>query len=218
MKMNYLKKTLIVALLIALKANVFALGDVSDRTLSAGVTVPFFYQNIKNDDPVETKIFGVGLNINYRQLFPNSKAGFFTDASVFMPISRSENYDGTSVTSKFNDYEYYFGIDSLSGIYSVLLRSNSIAIPFGAGIHLDGMMSKYARDSSSIKKMGYTAGVGIWSNFEVSVSSSIGFFGGVKVLYDFYYYTSVKGSSNSSDKGLTNSVEVLPAIGLIFHF
>ncbi len=215
--MNLKKKSFLIIFLLILKSTVFALGDVSDKSVSMGLTIPFFYQNIRSNDPVEAKIFGVGLNFNYRQLLPVKKIGFFTDASVFMPISRTETYDSSSVTSKFTDYEYYFGIDSLTGIYSVLFRSGSISIPVGLGVHLDGMMSKYKTSESSTKYVGYTVGTGLWSNFEANITKNMAFFAGLKVMYDFYYHSSAKGSSNSSDKGLTNSVEFFPTAGVIFR-
>lgn len=212
------KKLFLLLVLSAFSLNAFALGDVSDKSLSVGPAAPFIWQHIKSDDPVETRIYSFGLNLNYRQLVPQQQFGVFLDSTVYFPLSRSEIHDGTSYTTKFNDYDYFFGVDCLAGIYSVFVRSGSIAIPVGAGIHLDGMGSKDKNSNSSLKRTVFNIGTGIWGNCEFNFTKNIGVYGGVKVLYDFYFRSNEKASSSHKDSGFSNTLSFIPSIGMVFHF
>lgn len=197
----------------------FSVSDYSTSTLNVGIAFPYKKHDYKISGQDSVTLFGAGLDLNYRQQLKNFPFGFFIDSNVYFPLSKTVNISDTQTTTKnISDYDYFFGVDALGGIYKVLYKSKDFVFPLGLGIHLDGYTSKLTESDYSIKESVYTMGLGCWANCEINLSKKIGAFAGVKFVYDFYYKMKNSGTSSESNSGSCNAFSVVPAVGVAYHF
>ena len=200
-------------------ASLSAMSDFSNRTFCMGLSVPYMKHDYKIDEMDTVTLNGIGLNLNLRRMKDDMKLGIFLDSDIFMPLSKTVSLDEENMTtSKFSDYEYFFGIDALAGIYTVLFRDGSLNIPFGLGFHLDGFISKDKYDDIVIKESVYTLGAGLWCNLEINVSKRFGVYLGSKLIYDFYYKMNNKAVVTTVQSGSCKCFTVIPAAGVLWRF
>lgn len=214
-----MKKILFILALIISAGAAFASGDYSNTTFSAGISFPYMKHDYKISGEDSITLFGTGLKLNYRHQNEGFSYGLFLDSDIYIPTYKTVNLSGTeTVTKNAFNYDYFFGIDVLAGVYKVLYRSGEVLVPAGIGIHLDGYTSKLSEDSASVTERICTMGLGAWANYEVNVSEKFGVFAGIKVVYDFYYRMTNNGSSDDSTSGNCKAWAVTPAAGVAFHF
>ena len=196
-----------------------AMSDFSNRTFCLGLSFPNMKQNYQIDGMDTVTLNGIGLNLNLRRMKDDMKLGIFLDSDIFMPLSKTVSIDEKNMTtSKFSDYEYFFGIDALAGIYTVLFRDGSLNIPLGLGFHLDGFISKDRYDDIVIKESVYTLGAGLWCNLEINISKSFGVYLGSKLIYDFYYKMNNKAVVTTVQSGSCKGYALIPAAGVLWRF
>lgn len=193
--------------------------DSSNSTLSVGVAFPYMKHDYKISGEDSVTLFGPGVNLNYRHQNDGFTYGFFLDSDIYLPAYKTVNISETESTTKnFSDYDYFFGIDALAGVYKVVYSSDGVTVPVGIGIHLDGYTSKLTESSYSIKESVYTMGLGCWANCEINLSEKFGAFAGIKFVYDFYYKMKNSGTLSESNSGSCNAFSVVPAVGVAYHF
>lgn len=214
-----MKKIFFVFLFFASLFCASASSDYYSKNLCFGISFPFVNNDyfLENSDSV--KLDAIGINLNYRRMKDTMKIGLFLDADIFMPYTKTLIIDEkTQTTTKLSDYEYFFGTDIVAGIYTVLFRNDSISLPFGVGLHLDGYISKQKYESTIIKESVYTVGIGGWLNFEVDISRKFGVYAGSKFVYDFYYKLNNKATLTTVQDGKCKGFTFVPAVGLVWHF
>lgn len=213
-----MKKIFFTFLFLISFAGIFAVSDFSSSTLSVGLAFPYMKHDYKIDGEDSVTLFGMGLNLNYRHQNEEFSYGFFVDSDIYFPAYKTVNLSNSeSATKNVSDYDYFFGVDALAGVYKVLHSSEGMVIPAGIGIHINGCTSKLSENSYSIKESVYTMGLGVWANYEVNVSNKFGFFAGIKVIYDFYHQMKNSGIKSDSSSGICNAWQVVPAVGAAFH-
>lgn len=209
-------------LIAAFVANFLAFAaSASEQAFSAGISLPCITNDYFFDEYDKVRINAVGLNLLYRKLPDDKKYGFFLNADIFLPYSKTFIVDENHTESmNLSDYKYFFGMDFLGGIYTNVFSEGIINIPVGAGLHFDAVMSKEKDKYFSYKESVYTVGLGAWANFEMNPSEKIGVYAGAKLNYDFYYKISGKGKGlkDASDSGNCSGFSVIPAIGVIVKF
>lgn len=213
-----MKKIFFAFLFLISSAGIFAASDFSNSTLSAGLAFPYMKHDYKISGEDSVTLFGMGLNLNYRHQNEGFSYGFFIDSDIYFPTYKTVNLSNSkSATVNFSDYDYFFGVDALAGVYKVLYFNGGAFVPAGIGIHLNGYTSKLEENSYSLKESVYTMGIGAWANYEINLSKKFGVFAGIKVIYDFYYKMKNTGASSDSSSGACNAWQVVPAVGAAFH-
>ena len=195
-------------------------GDHSSKTLCLGISFPLIANDYKIDDFDLEKLNAVGINLNARKMGEDRKVGIFLDADIFMPYSRVIIWDDKyQTTTTLSDYDYFFGTDVIAGFYTSIFRDGTINLPMGAGLHLDGFVSKRSSKKVITKESAYTSGIGAWANIEVTVSKRLGIYAGSKFVYDFYYKSSRTRTStaSSSRDGKCKGFTFAPAVGMLLH-
>lgn len=214
-----MKKIFFTFLFLFSLAGIFAAEDVSDSTLNIGIAFPYMNHDYKISGEDSITLFGTGIDFNYRHHNEGYSFGFFMNANIFFPLYKTVNLsDQTTKSKNLSDYDYFFGVDALAGVYKVFFSSKDITVPVGIGIHMDGYTSKLAENSYSIKENAYTMGIGGWTNYEINLSDKIGAYAGIKIIYDFYYKIKNSGVSNESSSGNCNAWSVVPAVGAAIRF
>lgn len=214
-----MKKIFFAFLILFSVAGIFAAEDVSDSTLNVGIAFPYMKHDYKINGEDSIKLFGTGIDFNYRRRNSGYSFGFFMDANIFFPLYKTVNLsDKTTASKNLSDYEYFFGVDALAGVYKVVFSSKDITVPAGIGIHLDGYTSKLSENSYSIKESAYTMGIGGWTNYEINLSDNVGVFAGIKVIYDFYYKMKNTGVSSGSSSGKCDAWSFVPTVGAAIRF
>lgn len=207
---------------VLLCVSIFSAGAMSDfagRTFCAGLSFPYMRHDYRISGMDAVTLSGIGLNLNYRQMREEMKIGLFLDSDLFMPFSKTVALDERiSTTTHFSDYDYFFGIDVLVGIYTVLFRDETFNFPIGAGFHLDGFISKQSYEELIIKESVYTLGLGGWLNAEIIVTKRLGMYAGAKVLYDFYYKLNNKAATTTAQDGRSRCFSLIPAVGFLWRF
>ena len=199
--------------------SVNAMSDFSNRNLCAGISFPYMNHDYEIGDMDTVTLSGIGLNLNFRQMREEMNIGIFLDADIFLPFSKTIAIDEkTSSISKFSDYEYFFGIDALAGIYTVLFRDGTFNFPVGAGFHIEGFISKEKYDDVIIRESTYTLGLGAWFNLEVNFSKKFGIYAGSKIIYDFYYKFNNRALITTLKDGTCKCWSIVPSVGLLRHF
>lgn len=213
-----MKKIFFALLLFVSVFSIHAKSAYYNENFCFGLSFPVINNDYLIDNFDSVKLDAVGINLNYRRIKDTMKIGLFLDADIFMPYSKTlilnEKYQ---TTSKISDYTYFFGTDVLAGIFTVLYHDDSIRIPFGIGLHLDGYISKQKYEKTIIKESAYTVGVGAWVNFEVDFSRRFGAFVGSKFAYDFYYKLNNKAEFTTANDGKCKGFTFVPAVGLVWH-
>lgn len=216
---NFMKRIIFALLFLFTFSGIFAISDFSNSTLSVGIAFPYMKHDYKIENEDSITLFGTGVDLNYRHQNEGFSYGLFINASLYFPAYKTVNLSDSKTTSKnVSDYDYFFGIDTLAGVYKVLHRSEGVVIPAGIGIHLDGYANKLSENGYSVTERVYTMGIGGWANYEVNVSEKFGVFAGIKVIYDFYHQMKNSGAASCSDSGTCNAWAVIPAVGAAFHF
>lgn len=214
-----MKKIFFAVLIFLSVFSVSAMSDFSNRTFCAGLSFPYFRHDYKIDGMDTVTLNGIGLNLNIRNMRDEMKLGLFLDSDIFMPFSKTIAIDEKNMkTTKISDYDYFFGIDALAGIYTVLFRDATFNIPVGLGFHIDGFISKQKYDDILIKETVYTLGIGGWLNFEINLSKRFGVYAGTKIIYDFYYKLNNKATISTIHDGSCSCFAVIPAIGVLWRF
>ena len=217
--MKITKKLFLAAVFFLSAFSIFALSDFSDSTLSVGLAFPYMKHDYQISGQNSVTLFGTGIDLNYRHQNDGFSYGLFLDSNIFVPAYKTVNIsESESATKNFSDYDYFFGVDALAGVYKVIFSSEGCVVPAGIGLHLDGYTSKLSESGYSLKESVYTLGFGAWANYEVNVSDRFGVFAGVKVIYDFYYRMSASGSYGGNNSGRCNALTVVPSVGAAFHF
>lgn len=213
-----MKKILALFAVLAAVLPAFSLNDYSETTFSVGAAFPYMRQDFKIQGLKSETLSGAGVNITYRHKKEDTALGFFINSDIYFPTKKTLNLtEGYLITTSYSDYDYFFGVDALSGIYAPVFKSSGIVIPLGAGIHLDSCTSKYSSKTTSLKETVFTLGAGAWVNCEINVNKTFGFFGGLKFSYDFYFRLKETGSSSASDSGNCNAWSIAPSLGVSFH-
>ncbi len=213
-----MKRLFLTAVLFLASVSVFAFSDFSDSTLSVGIAFPYLKHDYKISGQDSVTLFGTGIDLNYRHQNEGYTYGLFFDSNVFFPAYRTVNVsESESVTKNFSEYDYFFGVDALAGVYKVIFSSDGCVVPVGIGFHLDGYTSKISESGYSSKESVYTLGLGAWANYEVNVSDRFGVFAGIKVIYDFYCRMSATGNYSGSSSGNCKALTVVPSVGVAFH-
>ena len=214
-----MKKTFSLLLLFFCFFSASAMSDFSDHSFCFGFSFPYMRHDYKLDSMDTVTLNGIGINLNYRNMRDTMKIGLFLDADIFVPFSKTVALDEKNMTTtKISDYKYFFGIDALAGIYTVLFRDGSFTIPVGGGFHIEGFTSKQEQKDLTIKESVYTIGIGVWANIEANISKYFAIYFGTKVIYDFYYNMSYKASISESQNGICTCFSVIPALGVIWRF
>ncbi|WP_296331502.1 hypothetical protein [uncultured Treponema sp.] len=214
-----MKKIISLLLLFFCIFSASAMSDTSDRSFCFGFSFPYMRHDYKTDDMGTVTLNGIGINLNYRNMRDTMKIGLLIDADIFMPFSKTVALDkDTMTTTKFSEYEYFFGIDALVGIYTALFRSGNWTIPAGLGFHIEGFTSKQKSDDIIIKESVYSLGLGAWINVEANLTKNFGMFLGTKVIYDFYYKLNYTAKITEIEDGTCNCFSVIPAIGFVWRF
>ncbi|WP_294430441.1 hypothetical protein [uncultured Treponema sp.] len=196
-----------------------AMSDFSNRTFCMGLSFPNMKHDYRIDGMDAVTLNGIGLNFNVRRMKDEMKLGIFLDTDIFMPISKTIVVNEQNMTtSKITDYEFFFGIDALAGIYTVLFRDASLNFPVGLGFHLDGFISKEKYDDIIIKESVYTLGAGLWLNLEINVSKRFGVYLGSKFIYDFYYKMNNKSAITTVQSGNCRCFSAIPTAGVLWRF
>jgi hypothetical protein len=214
-----MKKIIFALLIFASLFSANAMSDFSNRTFCLGFSFPYMRHDYKTDDMDTVTLNGIGLNLNYRNMRDTLKIGLFLDADIFMPFSKTIALDEkTMATTHLSEYEYFFGIDALAGIYTVIFRNANITVPIGAGFHIEGFTSKQKFDDLIVKESVYTLGLGLWLNIEANLTKNFGMFLGTKVIYDFYYKLNYTARITDIQDGSCNCFSVIPALGVLWRF
>lgn len=214
-----MKKIIFAFLIFVSLFSANAMTDFSNHTFCLGLSFPYMRHDYKTDDMDTVTLNGIGLNLNYRNMRDTMKIGLFLDADIFMPLSKTVAIDeNTMATTKFSDYDFFFGIDALAGIYTVIFRDGTFNLPVGAGFHLEGFMSKQKYDDLTVKESVYTLGIAAWMNVEINLSKRMGVYFGSKFIYDFYYKLNNKARVTEAKDGYGICFSVIPAVGLLWRF
>ncbi|MBQ8013042.1 MAG: hypothetical protein IJ257_01415 [Treponema sp.] len=199
--------------------SVNAMSDYSNKTFCLGLSFPYMWHDYKSEDMDAVTLHGIGLNLNYRNMNDNMKIGLLVNADIFMPLSKTIAVDENTMTTTYlKDYDYFFGLDMLVGIYTVFFKNGDINIPAGLGFNLDGFISKQKYGDTIVNESVYTLGVGLWANVEINISKNMGVYFGSKFVYDFYHKLSNKAVVTTNHDGLSNCFSVIPAMGVLWHF
>ena len=213
-----MKKIFFVFLLFASIFSASAMSDFANKNFCFGISFPFIKNDYLLDDVDAVKLNAIAANLSYRSMKDSMKIGLFLDADIFFPYTKTIILNETyQTTTKFSDYDYFFGTDVLAGVYTVLYRDGSINLPIGAGLHLNGSISKQEYASTIVKETVYTVGLGAWFNFEINMTKRFGVYAGSKFAYDFYYKMNSKQTVKTVLDGKCKGFTFIPAVGLIWH-